>query len=145
MCAKNNTLVGSVTSWATGNSVTGSLSNTEPFWRVVAPFGTIFGEATKLSASEGGEPSGDWSVTNVNGEMIPMDTPAGLVGNDENGNPREYCWCRMTHPMISRWVSSKTSMYPTCHKNCLYDVQWYSAKMGTVMFKSVFDTLADED
>lgn len=145
MCARNNSLVGSVTSWAASNSVTGHFSNTEPFWRVVAPFGTIFGEATKLSASEGGEPSKQYSITNINGKMIPMDTPAGLVGDDANGNPREYCWCRMTHPMISRWVSPRTSMYQTCQQNCLYDVQWYSHLIGPAMFKSVFDTLADED
>ncbi len=144
MCARNNSLVGSLTAYD-GGKVTEKYSSSEPFWRIVTPFGTIFGEATKLSASEGGEPSGNWSVTNVNGEMIPMDTPAGLIGNDENGNLRTYCWCRMTHPMISRWVSTVVTMYQTCQQNCSYALHWSSQQIGPVMFKSVFDTLADED
>lgn len=145
MCAKNNSLVGSVTSWAGSNSFAEDWSKTEPFWRVAAPFGTIFGEATKLSASEGGEPSKQYSITNIDGKMIPMDTPAGLVGNDENGNPREYCWCRMTHPMISRWVNAHVTTYATCQQNCAYALHWFSAQMGTIMFQSVFTLLADED
>ena len=148
MCARNDTLVGSLTSW-NNKDVGENFSNTEPYWRIVTPFGTVFGEATKLSAAEGGTPAtstlAPFTITNTDGKMIPMDTQAGLVGDDANGNPREYCWCRMTHPMISRWVNSRTTMYATCQQNCSYDLHYLSHVMGPVMFRSVFDTLADED
>ena len=137
MCARNNSLVGSLAAWS-GSNVDDKYSSSEPLWRAATTFGTIFGEATKLSAAEGGEPSGSYSITNVDGNMIPMDKPAGLVGNDENGNPRTYCWCRMTHPMISRWVGIKNAMYPVCQRSCAYVVHWYWREMGSVMVRSVF-------
>ena len=146
MCARNNTLVGSLREWnSISHEVEENFSRTEPYWRIVTPFGTIFGEATKLSAAEGGEPSRDHAITNVDGKMIPMDTLAGLTGDDANGNPREYCWCRMTHPMISRWVDSRVNGYPTCQQNCSYALRWSSLQMGPVMFRSVFTLLEDED
>lgn len=150
MCARNNTLVGSLNYWDVRyGGIEDKFSNTEPYWRIVTPFGTVFGEATKLSAAEGGTPatsaSVPFTITNTDGKMIPMDTQAGLVGDDANGNPREYCWCRMTHPMISRWVNTTVTMYPTCQQNCGYAMHWNSLQMGPVMFRSVFTLLEDED
>ena len=151
MCAKNNSLVGSVRVTTVG-TITTTFSQSEPLWRVDFPWGTIFGEATLLSEAEGGKPRSLFGITNVDGNMIPMDTPAGLVGYDENGNPREYCWCRMTHPMISRWVYVNQKM-GDCKKQCLYDIRYNSynndrdfpAWAPKSIFSSVFDTLADED
>ena len=150
MCARNDTLVGSLVQWHAGsNSVVDRFSNTEPYWRLETQYGTIFGEATKLSAAEGGVPatsaSVPFTITNTDGKMIPMDTQAGLVGDDANGNPREYCWCRMTHPMISRWVNAGVNTFATCQQTCGYVLHWNSAQMGPVMFRSVFTLLADED
>jgi hypothetical protein len=150
MCARNNTLVGSLL--PTSSVVSAGFSATEPLWRVVFPWGTIFGEATLLSEAEGGKPGVLFGITNVDGNMIPMDTPAGLVGDDANGNPRIYCWCRMTHPMVSRWMSVN---YKTgdCKNQCLYDIRYNSYnndrnfpdRAQASIFRSVFDTLADED
>lgn len=150
MCARNDTLVGSLV--ATTDVISAEVSWTEPLWRIVFPWGTIFGEATLLSAAEGGEPRSIFSITNVDGNMIPMDTQAGLVGDDANGNPREYCWCRMTHPMVSRWVSVKYTG-GDCKGNCLYDIRYNSYNNDRnfpdwaqkSIFRSVFNTLADED
>ena len=144
MCARNDTLVGSLVDWNV-QTAEEKFSNTEPYWRIVTSFGTIFGEATELSAAEGGEPSGRFAITNVDGKMIPMDTPAGLVGNDANGNPRIYCWCRMTHPVISRWIKSSSDQYETCQHDCAYALRWSPRQLAPVMFRSVFTLLADED
>lgn len=151
MCARNDTLVGSLLT--TSSVVSAGISATEPLWRIVFPWGTIFGEATLLSEAEGGKPGVLFGITNVDGNMIPMDTPAGLVGDDANGNPREYCWCRMTHPMISRWMSVNYKTGDDCKGKCLYDIRYNSynndrnfpARAQTSIFRSVFNALADED
>ena len=144
MCARNDTLVGSLNP-VIDNNAKETFSYSEPYWRLVTSFGTIFGESTKLSAAEGGEPSGQYSLTNTDGKMIPMDTQAGLVGDDANGNPREYCWCRMTHPMVSRWVSPTPMGYATCNNECAHNIRYRTQLFGAIMFRSVFTLLADED
>ena len=146
MCARNDTLVGSLNPGNNSNQPTTAFSPTEPLWRAIYPWGTVFGESTKLSAAEGGEPSGDNAITNVDGKMIPMDTLTGLVGDDANGNPREYCWCRMTHPVRSRWVFVHKGSYGTidaCQGICSIR-SMYPVLLKT-MFRSVFTLLADED
>lgn len=144
MCAKNNSLVGSIKETTTGD-ITGGFSNSEPLWRIVFPWGTIFGEATFLSEAEGGKATATGDIVNVDGKMIPMDTPAGLVGNDENGNPREYCWCRMTHPVSSVWTFVAVNTGAACQYQCFYHIRYNLNSVQKKLYKSVFDTLADED
>ncbi|MDW2994727.1 MAG: hypothetical protein R8N24_01720 [Alphaproteobacteria bacterium] len=147
MCARNDTLVGSLIPGNRNNNPTSAYSPTEPLWRATYPWGTVFGEATYLSAAEGGEPSGtSYSLTNTDGKMIPMDTLAGQVGDDANGNPREYCWCRMTHPVRSRWVFVHKGTFgaiETCQGIC--GLRSSSSDVLKIMFQSVFTLLADED
>lgn len=146
MCARNNSLVGSLIPGTKNNPIY-AYSPTEPLWRATYPWGTVFGESTYLSAAEGGEPSGtSFSLTNTDGKMIPMDTLAGLVGDDANGNPREYCWCRMTHPVRSRWVFVLKGTFgaiETCQGIC--SINSMSGVFLKLMFQSVFTLLADED
>ena len=144
MCARNDTLVGSIRETATGD-ITGGSSNSEPLWRIIFPWGTIFGESTFLSEAEGGKATATGDIVNVDGKMIPMDTQAGLVGNDVNGNPREYCWCRMTHPVSSVWIFVFDGTRSACQYQCFYHIRYNLNSAQKKLYRSVFDTLADED
>ncbi len=109
MCARDNSLVVALNGLISGT--TSSYSDAEDIWRVNFEYGTIIGEATCLSEAETGGGPGPATVfseyyhyKNINGEMISQDFPKGFNGKDEQGNPRIYCMCRMTHPGLSRWV-----------------------------------------
>ena len=135
MCARNNSLVGSLNPKTGGNQAS---SATESLWRITCNYGTIFGESTCLSEMEGG-----------NNESAPNSMLKGLVGEDESGNPRIYCHCRMTHPLASCWIKTNTyGDYTSCAVGCAGICAHGAAYYETVrlrLFRSVFDTLADED
>ena len=104
MCARNNMIVVPLDSNVGGSGY--SQNQAEMVWSATFPYGVISGEATCLSAAEGGKPSGSMgSYTNSDGNMLPQDEAlAGRTGQDPDGNDRGYCWCKMTHPACSRWV-----------------------------------------
>lgn len=135
MCARNDTLVGSLMPKTNGNQAS---SATESLWRTTYNYGILFGESTCLSEMEGG-----------NNESVPNSMLKGLVGEDESGNPRIYCHCRMTHPLASSWVKTNTfgdyiKCADSCAGNCAFGAAYYEA-VRLQLFRSVFDTLADED
>ena len=105
MCARNDTVVVPLDSTVAG---TGSDHNLqESIWFTDFPYGRIYGLATCLSEAEGGKPltAAQGSFLNASGEMLPPDDNlAGRFNQDADGNARMYCWCKMTHPMSSRWV-----------------------------------------
>ena len=122
MCARDDALAISL---VPGIGGTNSVHNAAEYtWRASFSYGTILGEATCLSAAEGGEGSKQFAFTNTSGEMLSYDIPKGLHGTDDDGNERGYCWCRMTHPVLSRWVflsSSSASLCASlCASNCAY-------------------------
>ena len=117
MCARNDTIVIPLDSNVGGSS--SSYNQKEMVWTATFPYGVISGEATCLSAAEGGKPSGSMGVyTNIDGNMLPQDTPAGLMHYDANNNERGYCWCKMTHPASSRWVFSRSYSASDCASSC---------------------------
>ena len=141
MCARDDTMV-LVFDKDIGNSG-GGHNATEWAWWVNFPYGRIAGEATCLSAAEGlGRTSGqgayygtgDYSKTFIEAEP-------GLKGADSDGNDRKYCWCKMTHPVSSRWVFSSayadsSVCASTCASACGINVRIYSELRGD-MFNSV--------
>ena len=140
MCARNDTIVIPLDSNING---TGSGHNVaEATWWVVFPYGRIYGLSTCLSAAEGGKPSSGnkGSYTNDKGQMLPNDDAlAGRTGQDADGNERGYCWCKMTHPMSSRWVFYESHPASTCAsycaRNCGYAQE--SAALREGLFGSV--------
>ncbi len=117
MCARNNMIVIPLDSNVGGSG--NSYNQKEMVWSATFPYGMISGEATCLSAAEGGKPSGTMGVyTNVDGQMLDQSVPAGLMHYDANNNERGYCWCRMTHPAASRWVFARSFSASHCASNC---------------------------
>ena len=119
MCARNNMIVVPLDSNVGGS--TSSYNQAEMVWSATFPYGVISGEATCLSAAEGGKPSGSMgSYTNVDGDMLEQSVPAGLRHYDADNNDRGYCWCRMTHPASSRWVIGISHSASYCASSCAY-------------------------
>lgn len=141
MCARDDTMV-LVFDKDVGASGLGS-SATEWTWWVNFAYGRIAGEVTCLSVAEGlGRISGqgayygtgDYSKTFIEAEP-------GLKGTDSDGNDRKYCWCKMTHPVSSRWVFSSayansSACASSCANNCANIVHVFPAMRGG-MFNSV--------
>ena len=119
MCARDDTMV-LVFDKDIGGSGSGN-NATEWTWWVNFAYGRIAGDATCLSVKEGlGRTSGqgayygtgDYSKTFI--EVEP-----GLKGTDSDGNDRKYCWCKMTHPVSSRWVFGNAyADSSACASNC---------------------------
>ena len=124
MCVRNSSLVVSLDSTIPG--LESGDNETEKIWWTDFPYGRLYGEATCLSEAEGGKPNGErGSQLNTKGEMIPLDASwTGLSGDDPNGNPREYCWCKITHPVSSRWVYH----CPLARVNCVNHCAEYCGK-----------------
>lgn len=89
MCARDDSLVISLVPGIGGSDSTYNAA--EYTWHANFSYGTILGEATCLSAAEGGEGSKQFAFTNTSGEMLSYDVPKGLHGTDDNGNERGFC------------------------------------------------------
>ena len=119
MCVRDSSLVVSLDQSIAGSNYSHNAS--EMVWWTEFSYGRIYGEATCLSAAEGGKPSGSMGViTNADGVMLSQDVPSGFKNKDADGNDRGYCWCRMTHPAYSRWVFGNSSSASNCASACAY-------------------------
>lgn len=132
MCARDDVLSISLVPGIAGADW--AYNAAEYTWRVNFSYGTILGEATCLSAAEGGEGSKQYAFTNTSGEMLSYDVPKGLHGTDNNGNERVYCWCRMTHPASSRWVFYRGFSASSCASNCAKDCAAVTFKYDSMRF-----------
>lgn len=140
MCARNDTIVIPLDS-----NINGTVSGydvAEATWWIVFSYGRIYGVSTCLSADEGGKPSGGQGVyTNDKGQMLPDDDAlAGRTGQDADGNDRGYCWCKMTHPMSSRWVFASSYSASFCASDCANrcgGIAQYHAALRGGLFESV--------
>ena len=104
MCARNDTVVVSLDSQTSG---TGNGNDAiEWTWFSTFSYGRVSGEATCLSAAEGLGRTGAMGAYYGTGEYSStfIDTVKGLQDYDADGAERRYCWCKMTHPAVSRWV-----------------------------------------
>ena len=129
MCARDDSLVISLVGGTNGINGSNKHNASEFTWRVDYNYGTILGEATCLSAAEGGQPSNaninSGVMTNVDGEKLPHSIPKALRGtseanaeNPELSTERGYCWCRMAHPASSRWVFLYSASAADCTSYC---------------------------
>ena len=130
MCVRDSAMVVSLEPAVAGLSYVAD--EEEMVWATTFSYGTIYGDATCLSVA----PSGTQGVyTNVNGAMLS--DGEDLVQRVDGG----YCWCRITHPVLSRWVfnytyqsSSECLLY--CAKNC-----GASAQHGIALRKGLFGSV----
>ncbi|MBR5625470.1 MAG: hypothetical protein IKW67_01665 [Alphaproteobacteria bacterium] len=142
MCARDNVMVLAFDPQVEGTS--SGRNAAEWSWWTQFPYGRIAGEATCLSAAEGlGQTSvgvyygsGEYASTFITAD-------SGLSGVDANGAERKYCWCKMTHPAVSRWVltnayANKGSCINDCSTSC-----WYNLKnnKSSAFKKAIFETI----
>jgi len=119
MCVKNDT-ISVVLDPAIGNTTnsTYSYNTAASTWWTAFPYGTIHGISACLSSKYGQSMGGyvsQLSDTNPN-----TNESARVVGGETNGL---HCWCKMTHPAVSRWVfaysySSLAGCAGDCASNC---------------------------
>ncbi len=140
MCARNDTTVIPLDSNI--GSIGGSYNKSEATWWGIFNYGRIYGVATCLSAAEGGKPTGTvGSYTNDKGQMLPDDDAlAGRTGQDADGNDRVYCWCKMTHPMSSRWVFNYSYSASACASDCANNCGNY-ARLSAVLRGGLFGSV----
>lgn len=139
MCARDDTMVMVFDKNVLGESH--SHNSAEFAWYAKMPYGQIAGDATCLSAIEGLGRTAGLGVYYGVGEYANtrIDVEPGLSGVDIDGNKRIYCWCRMTHPVVSGWVffEKQDSCKGMCANTCAYRaiVKEHSIRGG--LFESV--------
>ena len=114
MCARNDTIVVPLDATVGG---TGNGYNTvEWMWWATFEYGKIYGTATCLSPAEVAEllPSDDDELLGRSGK----DAAAQESGGADN---RGECYCKLTHPMSSRWVFNYSSSASNCASFCAYN------------------------
>ena len=138
MCARDDTMV-LVFDKDIGGSGYGN-NATEWTWWTSFAYGRIAGDATCLSVKEGLGRTGTMGAYYGTGDYSKtfIEVEPGLKGTDSDGNDRKYCWCKMTHPVSSRWVFSdrayadSSSCASDCAASCGNRVRNYSALRGGV-------------
>ena len=133
MCARNDTIVVPLDATVTGNG--NGYNTVEWMWWATFEYGKIYGTATCLSPAEVTEllPSDDDELLGRSGK----DAAAQESGGADN---RTQCYCKLTHPMSSRWVfyysHSASNCASYCASNCAYgahnDVGLRSGLFGSV-------------
>ena len=115
MCAPNDTVV--VVLDPTLGCSGSTYDNTAGTWTARFSYGNISGISACLNSNRG-KGMGGWVAnltdTDNNGDEHTV------VGSEKYGR---YCWCRMTHPVASRWVfnydsGSASSCASNCTNNC---------------------------
>ena len=111
MCAANDTVAVvldpslSITNYTQNNT-----EFTFSFWNAQ---GTYYGIAACLSSAKGRGQGGYVSrlTDTINGETKL------ITGSEKNGT---YCWCRLTHPVSSRWVFNRldSACVSDCASSC---------------------------
>lgn len=128
MCVANNSLAIVLDPQVDGTSYSYNADLYE--WYAVFPYGTVAGIATCVGTS-GGAPT-DTLIDDETGDFV--------TGGERTGN---YCWCRMTHPVKSRWVyrytaSAVDNCGSTCANSCGFNVR-NDVSFRRPMFGSVGD------
>ena len=119
MCVRDSAMVVSLDPAVGGSSNKKNAS--EMTWSVTFSYGTIYGEATCLSDADGMPSKSAMGVyTNSKGEMLPNDDT--FVQRKDG----KHCWCRMTHPALSRW----TYLNSTYQTDCVIDCTGHCAHHG---------------
>ena len=94
-------------------------------WKAVASYGTITGISTCLATS------GTFGVANA-----AIESPGGETTGGK-------CWCKMTHPMASRWVFyNDLGSASNCASYCAYSCGTYVQSNGA-MRAGLFGSVAN--
>ena len=111
MCARNDTIVVPLDATIAGTGV--GFNAVEWMWWATFEYGKIYGTATCLSPAEVAEllPSDDDELLGRSGK----DAAAQESGGADN---RTQCYCKLTHPMSSRWVFSISLSVSVCASTC---------------------------
>ena len=136
MCARDDTVVIPLDAVATQDTATFNL--TEYMWRATFKYGNIYGTSTCLSITEIQEFDPSWNGTGNVPNILPTDNDEimGRTGTDTNGNPRQYCFIKMTHPMSSKWKHSEASC-SNCLNGSMHNLK--QQPFRTALFNSVLE------
>lgn len=115
MCAKNNTIVVPLDATVVAESGKTGSNAVEWMWWATFSYGKIYGTATCLSKAEVAEllPSDDDELLGRSGK----DATAQSKGTADN---RGECYCKLTHPMSSRWVFNFSNSAAYCASSCAH-------------------------
>ena len=128
MCASNDTI--SIVLDPTINGSNSRVLDGFKLWEAYMPYGSIRGTSACLSANYG---SVVQTITD-NGELV--------IGGERNQNSsgNSFCYCKMTHPALSRWVFLYSNSASDCASGCAYDCARnvrYNASFRASVFGSV--------
>jgi len=128
MCVKDNT-VSFLLDSTIGGTNHGS-NNTYSTWWASFPYGTIRGISACLSSNNGKSMGG--YVSKLTDTDPETEITSRVVGGETNGL---HCWCKMTHPAVSRWVffysySSLDECARYCAIRCGNYARLYAALRG---------------
>ena len=123
MCARRDTTV--IPLDAAAGASAAYNDERENMWWVVFGYGNIYGIAACLSEPEIQEYVPTWSSSNgktppPNDLLTDTEELWGRGGTyilDGTEYDRKYCYCKLTHPMSSNWVSIAT-LPGTCGSTC---------------------------
>ena len=132
MCAKNDTvaIVLDPTNLYTDKNTNTTLN----IWSAFGPGGTINGTTACLNRGNTYYPS---AVTLLHDTNNNEETK--LVRGGEKNGP--YCWCKLTHPVLSRWVfpiNSNRGSLSACLSQCPNHCAAYFIDNGNQGLKPVF-------
>ncbi len=120
VCAKDSVVTVVLDPSIGGSSYTHN--NSTGTWKTVFSYGNVSGISTCVSTA----PTGSMGSTKT-----ADGTPLVATGGETAG---QYCWCKMTHPMSSRWVFSYSYSASYCASycahNCGSDAQGNAALRG---------------
>ena len=149
MCARRNTTVIPLDGIPGGKNVNGKTywaDQLEWVWYAQFEYGCIYGAATCLSVQEVRDIQGDQSLTNyVDSLVTDEDTIQGRSDyyNGDTTNPeyeRKFCYCKLMHPMSSRWVFRSSTYAASCSSDCALSCA-YPAFGNTVWRTGMFNTI----
>jgi hypothetical protein len=142
MCARRDTTVIPLDGAAPALGANGS--GLENMWWVRSGYGQIYGISTCLSLPEIKEYVPAYNGSNVLPVISDSDDIQGRSGvyftEDGTEYDREYCYCKLTHPMTSNWISWITlkggSCAGICYDYCYSGIAQQAAKR-TAMFNTI--------
>ena len=133
MCVNDDTVV--VVLDASINGTGGSHSQTSTGgtgdWNTIFSYGRVYGVSACVSQNYG----------SVVDEIT--DNGAIVTGGESNGG---FCYCKMLHPAVSRWVFHYSGTAANCAANCAYSCEYNygggGLRINALFRMSVFGSVA---
>ena len=142
MCARRDTTVIPLDGAAPALSANGN--RLENIWWVRSGYGLIYGINTCLSLPEIKEYVPAYNGSNVLPVIYDSDDIQGRSGvyftEDGTEYERKYCYCKLTHPMASNWISWTILTGDNCATLC-YDYCFSGISQQDAKRTSLFNTI----